>query len=418
MLISDIFRLATRMFRTNKSRTLLTILGIGVGIGTILFLISMGYGLQNVILGQITSSEALLSLDVTIGDSELLLNEQTGEPVLNEETGEQEILILNDDTVNRIMSIPNVERISPLIALSTQINIEDISSEISSNFASREYLSMEGVEIKSGEFFKNSDTNKIVISMAALQLFDLSEEEIYNKEIQLSFFLPDNDENDLARRSYNFGYSFKVIGVTDDELDSFIYLPFELSRSLQLDSYDQLKVKIDLDTNLDLVRNKLLNRGYAVSALSDIIEQANQIFYVAQIVLAMFGIIALLVSAIGMFNTMTITLLERTQEIGIMKALGATKMDVLSMFLAESVIIGFLGGVGGLVIGLLSGEAFNYLVNTLAGALGGERIDLFFTPLWFIITIITFSTVVGFFTGLYPARRAASINPLVALRYK
>jgi putative ABC transport system permease protein len=134
--------------------------------------------------------------------------------------------------------------------------------------------------------------------------------------------------------------------------------------------------------------------------------------------LASFGIVALIVSAIGMFNTMTIALLERTQEIGIMKALGATSADIWSMFLSESVIIGFLGGAGGIGIGMAGGEVFNYGINFLAGAMGGKGIDLFFTPLWFILLIITFSTFVGLITGFYPAKRAANINCLAALRYK
>jgi putative ABC transport system permease protein len=88
------------------------------------------------------------------------------------------------------------------------------------------------------------------------------------------------------------------------------------------------------------------------------------------------------------------------------------------MFLSESLIIGFLGGLGGLIIGFLGGEVFNYLLNFLAGALGGEKIDMFFTPYWFTVLIITFSTIVGFLTGFYPAKRAAKINALEALRYK
>jgi putative ABC transport system permease protein len=175
---------------------------------------------------------------------------------------------------------------------------------------------------------------------------------------------------------------------------------------------------VDKDENMDPVRTAIMDKGFMVSALSDLIEQANQVFNIMQIVLASFGIVALIVSAIGMFNTMTIALLERTQEIGIMKALGATSLDIWNMFLAESIIIGFFGGLGGIIMGMLGGEAFNYGVNILAGALGGEKIDMFYTPLWFIALIITFSTFVGFATGVYPAKRAAKINALVALRYK
>ena len=175
---------------------------------------------------------------------------------------------------------------------------------------------------------------------------------------------------------------------------------------------------MDEEKNLNAVREAIISQGYIVSALSDIIEQANQIFRVVQIVLGLFGIVALIVSAIGMFNTMTIALLERTQEIGIMKALGAANADIWNMFLGESVIIGFFGGLGGVLIGLAAGEAFNYGINLLAGVMGGVKIDLFATPYWFVLFIMIFSTFVGFATGVYPASRAAKINCLDALRYK
>jgi len=158
--------------------------------------------------------------------------------------------------------------------------------------------------------------------------------------------------------------------------------------------------------------------GFVVAALSDVIDQANKIFRILQTVLAIFGAIALIVSAIGMFNTMTIALMERTQEVGIMKSLGASKTDIVLLFVTESVIMGFLGGVIGLALGMLSGEAFNILLNILAKRFEGNPVDVFYTPPWFAITIVIFSTVVGLITGIWPARRAANLNPLEAVKYK
>ncbi len=101
-----------------------------------------------------------------------------------------------------------------------------------------------------------------------------------------------------------------------------------------------------------------------------------------------------------------------------MKSLGASNKDIWKLFLVESVIIGFLGGVSGILVGLAGGEIINFGVNKLAGSLGGDAVDLFHTPTEFMMIILIFSTVVGFLTGLYPARRAAGMNALVALRYK
>ncbi|MBU4256974.1 ABC transporter permease [Patescibacteria group bacterium] len=403
MLVADILRLSTRMFRTNRSRTILTILGISVGIGTILFLVSMGYGLQRLILGQITTSESLLSLDVSTGDAAGLK--------------------LNNESVEDIKKIAGVEKISPLVSITSQMNVSDISSELVTDFANSDYFNLEGTMLKKGNFYSDSeqDMNKIIISSSALKLFNLDENNCFdNKKIGFTLFLPDKDENGekLSRNTVKLDQEFQIIGIIEEENSNYVYLPFGIIQKLNVEDYGRLKVKVDYKDNLNPVRESIIERGYMVSALSDIIEQANQIFRTAQIVLALFGIIALLVSAIGMFNTMTIALLERTQEIGIMKTLGATGMDIWNMFLGESFIIGFFGGVGGIIIGMTGGEVFNYGINFLAKAFGGEKIDLFYTPIWFIFFVIIFSTVVGLITGIYPASRAAKINCLEALRYK
>lgn len=403
MLVTDIFRLATRMFRTNRSRTILTILGIGVGIGAILFLVSFGYGLRNLVFDQITTSDALLSLDVNSSGIENLK--------------------LDKEVIEEIKKNPGVDMVSPLVTTQTKMSIGDVSTELQVNFVDSDYFRLDGTTVSSGELYDDSQDGhkkKIVISSSALQLFNLSEEEAYGKNIKFTLFSLDEDQggNSLTRESIELEDNYQIIGIIKEDASNYVYMPFVNSEYLNTDVYNSAKVKVRAETDLDIVRDVIIEKGFMVSALSDIIEQANQIFKVMQIVLASFGIVALAVSAIGMFNTMTIALLERTQEIGIMKALGATAADIWMMFLAESVIIGFLGGATGIMIGFLGGEVFNYGINILAGFMGGEKIDMFYTPLWFAILIITFSTVVGLGTGFYPARRAARINSLEALRYK
>lgn len=403
MLVVDVLRLSTRMFRVSRSRTLLTILGIAVGIGAILFLVSLGYGLQKMILEQITTSDALLSLDVSTGDLENLK--------------------LNEETVNDISNISSVTKVSALIVTQAQMNIDDISSELTANFADEAFFGLEGTKLKEGQFYTDSesDRNKIIISSVALQLFGLEEDDnIFGKEVYLTLFPPQEEGEDaqiITRETVPIETPFEIVGVIEEEASSYIYVPFAVSYTMGSVDYSKLKVKVDQEESLNMVRDAIIEKGFIVSALSDIIEQANQIFKFVQIVLASFGIVALIVSAIGMFNTMTITLLERTQEIGIMKALGATGTDIWVMFLTEALVIGFMGGFTGLVIGMLGGEVFNYALNALAGAMGGQKIDIFYTPLWFATTIIVFSTFVGIATGFYPSRRAAKINVLDALRY-
>jgi putative ABC transport system permease protein len=203
-----------------------------------------------------------------------------------------------------------------------------------------------------------------------------------------------------------------------DGQDNIAYLNISSLENLNIDRYGQVKVKTKSNSQMTVIRDEILSFGLLVSSLSDTVDQANQIFKVVQIILMLFGIIALVVSAIGMFNTMTITLLERTEEIGIMKSIGASDISISVMFFMESAIMGFLGGCMGVTIGWVGGYIFNTLINILATRFGGQAVSLFYSPLWFVLSILGFSGVVGLMTGYVPARRASKIDPLDALRYK
>ena len=201
-------------------------------------------------------------------------------------------------------------------------------------------------------------------------------------------------------------------------MESVIFVPLSNVSDGGTDSYLETKVKVSDSAYMLDVRNKIMEMGFFVSALRDTIEQATKIFKVIQIILGLFGMVALIVSAIGMFNTMTVMLLERTNEIGIMRSIGVSKKDIKKLFLFESMLMGFLGGVGGIILGFIGGEIANFIMNLLAKNFGGQAIDLFESPLWFLLVILGSSAFIGFITGVFPARRAAKLNPLDALKYK
>ena len=399
MRVSDIIQLSTRMFKTRKMRTGLTIIGIGIGIGAIVFLVSLGYGLQKALIDQITSSDALLSLDVV--------------------QGEKTVLVLDSDVLSKIKEFPEVREVAPMVSLRGQILFEGTTADSIVNITSNTFLQFSGLKVEAGTMI-NDQVNEVLISKAVARVFNIENaKDIIGKEVSVSFLAIKTSESgqedlDLIEQPS----AFKIVGVVDDESSSFIFFPISKVEGLTIDSYSQMKVRVNSTDDLDIVRNKILDMGFAVAALSDVVDQANKIFGILQIILAVFGVVALVVSAIGMFNTMTIALMERTQEVGIMKSLGAARWDIMYMFVTEAMIMGFLGGVVGLLIGILGGEAFNLLLNLLASRFGGKTVDIFYTPLWFSTTIVVFSTVVGFITGLWPARRAAHLNPLEAVRYK
>jgi ABC-type lipoprotein release transport system permease subunit len=352
----------------------------------------LGYGFQKLILEKIASGDELLSLDVT---------------------EKSQAVKLNDDSIKEIRSMPEVESVSPVVSQQVKLEMEGFNADANVNLVSNDYFKMEGIELGAGDFF-NEKKNTIIVGPAVLQLLNLDEENYLGKKLTIFFEnQKENANSSLIEKEYAIG------GVIKGNRGSSIYAPIgSVKKEAGLSVYSKAKVKVASNEKVAQARENIISKGFYVSSVSTLVEQARQVFNVARIILILFGIVALIVSAIGMFNTMTIALLERTQEIGTMKALGASRGDIWKMFLTESMLIGFLGGTAGLLFGFLLSRTVNFAINMLASKFGGMEVSLFYTPIWFVAFIVIFSTVVGFITGLYPAKRAARLNALEALRYK
>jgi len=257
-----------------------------------------------------------------------------------------------------------------------------------------------------------------LLSPATLKLFGVDDPEGFiGEKVTFRILVPAEDGSDDITEVY-IDKEYTVRGITKEEgvLNAMMMLP-ELRTHLGIEEYERVQVRVRSNEALPIVEEQLITEGYRVTALSKTVEQASKIFQGIQIVLAVFGGIALLVSAIGMFNTMTVTLLERTKEIGIMRTIGASPSDVKTLFVSESVVVGFMGGLSGIVMGVAFGLIINVLLNLVAGQFGGQSVRLFTFPLWFLMFISIFSAVVGYLTGIFPARRAAKLNPLEAIQY-
>src|SRR3989338_5849395 len=392
---SDLLRLSTRMFKTRPLRTSLTVLGVGVGIGAILFLVSLGYGMQTLLLEKITTSESLLSLDVNPPESG--------------------IIHLRQKQIDSFAALDHVKEISPVANLPAQLSLNEFTGDALANVIKPSYFRLSGAEPMIGRFFSEpdktkgeADKNKIVISSTVTKLFNIKPEDIVGQKLTVSLFFTKVDKTEgegaVAGIINEHRQEFEVVGVIENNLSSLIYIAVDDVPDVPINEYAQTKVRVESSEFIDTVREQIKEMGFSVFALSDTIAEANKIFKAAQVILALFGIVALLVAAIGMFNTVTIALLERTQEIGIMKAIGAASSDIFIMFLTESALMGFFGGVSGVLLGYAGGEICNFIINLLATRLGGKSLDLFVRPLWFTVSIIVFSTFVGFMTGVLPAR--------------
>ncbi|MFH1235447.1 MAG: FtsX-like permease family protein, partial [Parcubacteria group bacterium] len=180
--------------------------------------------------------------------------------------------------------------------------------------------------------------------------------------------------------------------------------------------YDSITVRADESANVTAVKDAIVAKGYGAETLGDIVKSIAKVYAIMKAVLGVLGGIALLVASLGVANTMFMAVLERTKEIGILKALGARDWDVRKLFTYEAAVIGFFGGVVGLLFGYGGTTIIGQLVSYYTNKSGGGDFLTVGVPMWLAAGAIVFSILFASIAGFFPARRAARLDPVVALR--
>lgn len=181
--------------------------------------------------------------------------------------------------------------------------------------------------------------------------------------------------------------------------------------------YSQLTVKVDQADNVETVLENIQTLGYQADAQKEWLEEIEKEFMIIEAVLGGIGAVAMLVAAISIANTMTMSIYERTKEIGVMKVLGCGLGNIRSMFLSEAAFIGFLGGIIGLLLSYLISFLLNqFLAPMFMADMYGVDMNISAIPLWLALIAVAFSTVVGMVAGFFPAQRATRLSPLAAIR--
>ena len=395
--------LSTRMFKTNPSRTWLTILGMGVGIGAVVTLVGLGFGLQGIILERIVFGETLLSLNVANPASHTV--------------------VLDQKTIDTLAADDMVKDVSPMVTFPALVTFDGLTGNANLQGLKPSYYLYTGGKAEEGDLFTEEsateDRDAVIVTKGMLKLFGIDKPaDVVGKFVTFRVLVPEIGATDKFTE-VPLTKKYKIKGVSADEATLAADMTLdEFETYFQIPYYERVQVRVKESKDLTAVQDEIIGKGFVVTALSKTVDQANKIFSGIQAVLAVFGGIALTVSAIGMFNTMTVTLLERTAEIGVMRTIGASSRDIVILFVAEAVIVGLLGGVVGILMGVGIGVICNGLLGVVASKFGGDAVSIFRYPLLFLVFIASFSGIVGFITGLFPARRAAKINPLDAIRYK
>jgi len=399
MKLSQIFLLAFKNLLVKKSRTIFTVAGVVIGIGAIMFLVSLGYGLQKLVTEQVVQFDAFYIVDVNAGDSS--------------------VIKLNDEAKNKITDISLVEKTGSDVDLAGKVKIGSSATDAVFYAIDKNYADFDKAKADTGNFINTeSKDNEIVLSKSVLNLLGVKDAaaligtEISSDLIIVKNLTADNNSKNITDAK------FKLVGIINDENLPYAYIPIRVAQDAGAVNLSTLKVKVSDRNKVDTLRKTIENMGYKTEHVSDTLAQIDQIFYILKIALGITGFIAMVVALLGMFNTLTISLLERMREVGYLKIIGARNRDIFLLFSVESILIGILGGIFGIVIGFVIQSSINTIISTMAVKYGAFPIKIFFTPYYFALGMFVFALLIGFLTGLYPARRAVRVKPLDVLRYE
>lgn len=504
MRISDILGMSLTNLWRRKMRTVLTVLGVIIGTASIVVMLSLGIGLKQAIMEQVSSAGGLTEIMV-YSDSEY----------------GSDALLLDDSTVETFKELENVESVEPQLSYDMPVQAGRYESYIYLLGVSDEYL--EKIELGQGEMPSGKGNMSIVVGNQMLSDFydyttgesfwetgempnldlmttplvgGIEEGESYDSEEddnatssgtesdyvdpnfstteadgedggdeETDFSSSDeetdfSDESDFSSDEYtdeeeNVSYSMfspsmkrvqlKVAGITAGDSETFTEYSYNcytnmdalkefLKQNYSLNEvipgqptdkegkpfrdlkYSQLTVKVDASDNVEAVMDTIQNMGYRADANKEWLEETEKEFMILEAVLGGIGAVSLLVAAIGIANTMTMSTYERTKEIGIMKVLGCSLGNIRSMFLTEAAFIGMLGGVAGIGLSYILSILVNKLLAPALMSEYGAGTNISVIPIWLVLAAIVFSTLIGMIAGFFPAQRATRLSPLAAIR--
>ena len=395
----ELIRSAFADFRRSKIRTLLTSLGIMIGVMSVVLLIALGLGLKNYITQQFESLGANL-LFVRPGPS---VSDSGG--IQGSFSGAIGGIKFDEKDVATLKRIGKIDYVVPVYFKGSSITFEGKKKFGYLIGTNEDVFKILNLKVLKGVLFTKADAQAGIKSVVLGR--KIAEDLFSQAEIAIGKTIRAENQR------------FKVIGVVenkgDPQMDSGVFMPYKVTfESMNPDKtfftiYLGVHSKEDLEAVKIAAKNALLKRynkdDFSIVESSEILSTINTIFGVINSVLVAIGSISLLVGGIGIMNIMYATVTERTKEVGIRRAIGATESDVLRQFLAESVLLSLIGGLLGLLLSSLI-------------VLG---VRIFFPAsinLFSVVITLVISSAIGIFFGVFPARRAAKLPPIEAIRYE
>lgn len=405
--IRESIRIASIDIRLNKLRTFLSMLGIIIGIASVIIIVALGNGLKHKIISQFAGLGATRIYIFAGWDPE---TKRVGEISLND--------------ISAIQSLPGITDVTPEITWNTDVksSVNQKTQPFEIRGVTEDYFVMSGLPLDSGRLITLSDIDNrervcVLKEESAKRLFStdtidptVNKDEVIGKSIKLG------------------GARFTIVGILGKETESMrffrsgpntIFVPVTvLLRSSQVKNIPAIAVQVEDVTQTKKTGNQVVkllkerhgNKGmFNIFNPEDIQKEINVALNVFTGVIGAIGGLSLLVGGIGIMNIMLASVAERTREVGIRKAIGAKRRDILFQFLIEAGTISGCGGVVGIIIGILLAKSIAILTQ--------DNIPSLILPSSIFIALI-FSVAIGMFFGIYPASKAANLNPIEALRYE
>jgi len=452
----DLSELALRNLREAVLRNSLTTLGVAVGVASLVAMLSLGVGLQELAAKHLSNSGLFDTVLVTSRANQREYGRDTARSASRKAAGNAEPAheprALDDDARNELEKLPNVIEVYPPIRFPTEVRYEGnpYSTMVAGIPASsRGNGAFDGIQ---GSFFSDASADEAILQIELAKEMSEQPAALIGKELSVRYM----ERHPLAQApgtggsaNADEGFSIvprekklRIVGIVETEPASGfggfrsgrLLIPQEVATTLRAaqvndlreavhatngkPTYSSLTVRAKSPAQVEGIEIAVKNLGFAAYSLLDASRNLRLFFTIFDLLLGIFGSLALAVATLGIINTLVMAILERRREIGILKALGAADSDVKQLFFVEAGVMGLLGGFLGVAFGWLIGKGVTWGTNLYLKRQDLPPAHVFSVPWWLVLAAILFAVLVSLAAGLYPATRAARLDPVEALRYE
>jgi putative ABC transport system permease protein len=452
----DLTELAVRNLREAVLRNSLTTLGVAVGVASLVAMLSLGVGLQTLASQRLNKSGLFDAVFVTSRG----MRGMGGGPPRQNPVKREDAKPLDQAAREEFEKLPNVTEVYPQIRFFTEVRYAGTS--YSTNVlglpeSSRSTGAFDGI---TGRYFSSPTADEAILQAEFAKELAPQPSTLIGKELVLRYAEKQTSsaadvakERDIDKQldeMMSGGISIvskekklRIAGVIESDPSAGIggfgggkvFIPLGVAEQLHVagpndvqefvraggsgkPTYMALTVRVKSPKDVTHIEDAIKKMGFSTFSLLDAARGLRLVFTVFDLFLGLFGSLALTVASLGIINTLVMAILERRREIGVLKALGATDGDIRSLFFAEAGAMGLFGGVFGVALGWLIGQALTWGTTIYLRRQDLPGVKISFVPWWLALGAITFAVVVSLIAGLYPAARAARLNPVEALRYE